>query len=46
MKIKHFDFEILWMPCQPIVQWNYVIYFHIRGSVFNNFQDQFLEKSS
>ena len=33
-----FDFEILQISSQPIVQWNYVIYFHIRGSFLTSFQ--------
>ena len=32
------------MSSQPIVLWNYIIYFHIRGSFSDNFLDQFLEK--
>ena len=36
-----FDFEILWMSSQLIVLWNYIIYFHIRDSFFNNFLQQF-----
>ena len=34
------------MSSQPIVQWNYIIYFHIRGSFLNKFLHQFLEKSA
>ena len=34
------------MFSRPIVQWNYIIYFHIRDSFFNNFLHQFLEKSA
>ena len=34
------------MSSEPIVQWNYIIYFHIRGSFLNNFQHQFLAKNS
>ena len=30
------------MASQPIVQWNYIIYFRIRGSVFNNIQGLFI----
>ena len=34
------------MSSKQIVQWNYIIYFHIRASFFNNFLHQFLEKSA
>ena len=43
-KIIYFGFESLWLFSQPIIQWNYVIYFHPRGSFFNNFLHQFLER--
>ena len=46
MEILCFDFEILWMSSQLIVQWNYIIYFYIWGSFFNNFLHQFLEKNA
>ena len=41
LKIIQFNFEIIWMSSQLIVQWNYKIYFHIRGSFFNNFSTSF-----
>ena len=46
MEILCFDFEILWMSSQLIVQWNYIIYFYIWDSFFNNFLHQFLGKSA
>ena len=30
------------MASQPIIQWNYIIYCHIIGSVFNNIQGLFI----
>ena len=32
------------MFSQSIVQWNYIIYFHIRGSFFNNFLHHFWKR--
>ena len=32
------------MSSQPIVQWNYVMYFHIRGSFFKNFLHHLLKR--
>ena len=44
LEIKQFDFEILLMSYQPIVQWNYIIYFHIRSSFLTTFSTSFWKK--
>ena len=32
------------MSSQPIVQWNFKIHFHIRGSFFSNFRTSFWKR--
>ena len=44
LKILYFDFEILWMSSQLIVQWNYIIYFYISGSFLTTFCTSFWKK--
>ena len=39
-----FDFEILWMSSQLIIQWNYIIYFLIRSSFFKTFYTSFCKR--
>ena len=42
--ILYFDFEILWMSSQLIVQWNYIIFFYIWGSFLTTFCTSFWKK--
>ena len=39
-----YDFEINWMSSQLIVQWNYIIHFHFRGSFLTGFCASFWKR--